>query len=83
VQFHLQNARVIEESFTALSDDPEGELNKVYGQLRAKLPEARRAILRDEQTKWLKRREEITEDGCKTSFTNHRIIELRTLLKAD
>ena len=83
VQFHLQNARVIKEAFTALSDDPEGELNKVYGQLRAKLPEAWRAILRDEQTKWLKRREEITEDGCKTSFTNHRIIELRTLLKAD
>jgi len=80
VQFHLQNARVIEEAFTVPDDDPEAELNKVYAQLRAKLPEARRAALREEQTKWLKRREEITDKGCKTRFTNHRIVELRTLL---
>jgi hypothetical protein len=83
VQFHLQNARVIKEAYTVPGDDPEGELNKVYGQLRAKLPEARRAALRDEEMKWLKRREEITDDDCKTSFTNHRIVELRTLLKED
>ena len=79
VQFLLQNARVIKESYVAPADDPEAELNKVYGQLRAKLPEAQRTVLRDEQKQWLKLRDEITNYDCKTNFTNHRIIELRTL----
>jgi hypothetical protein len=77
VHFHLLKERTMEESFSTFGDDPEGELNKVYGQLRAKLPEARRALLLNEQRKWLKLREEMTDDGCKESFTEHRVIELR------
>jgi len=82
-QFHLQDARVIKESFKQPAEDPEAELNKVYGRLRAKLSEARRTALRDEQKQWLKLREEITNEDCKTSFTNHRVIELQTLLELE
>jgi hypothetical protein len=81
VQLHLQNARVIKEAPATSTYDPEAELNEVYPRLRAKLTEARRAALRDEQTRWLKLREEITDGDCKTTFTNHRIAELRVRLE--
>jgi hypothetical protein len=77
VHFHLLKERTLKEPFSSFGDAAEAELNKAYGQLRAKLPEARRAVLLDEQRKWLKLRDEITDDGCKALFTEHRIIELR------
>jgi hypothetical protein len=77
VHFHLVKERTMKESFSTFGDDLEAELNTIYGQLRAKLSEARRAVLLNEQRKWLKRREEITNDDCKTSFTEHRVVELR------
>ena len=48
--------------------------------MRAKLPQKQRDLLRDEQKEWLKLREEINDDNCKTRFTNHRIVELRARL---
>ena len=83
VHFHLLKERTMEESFSTFGDDPEGELNKVYGQLRAKLPEARRTVLLNEQRKWLKLREEMTDDGCKERFTEHRVIELRVRFREE
>lgn len=83
VHFHLLKERTLKESFSSFGDDLEAELNKAYGRLRAKLPEARRAVLLDEQRKWLKLREEMADDGCKTRFTEHRVIELRTRLQEE
>jgi hypothetical protein len=77
VHFHLVNDRTMKESFSTFGEDPEAELNKVYGQLRGKLPEERRTVLLNEQRRWLKLRDEMADDGCKALFTEHRIIELR------
>ena len=83
VRFHLMKERTMKESYTTFGDDPEAELNEVYGRLRAKLPGTRRAALLNEQRKWLKLREEMTNDDCKTRFTKYRIIELRVRLEEE
>jgi hypothetical protein len=83
VHFHLLTERTMEESYTTFGDDREAELNEVYGQLRVKLSETRRAVLLNEQRKWLKLREEMTDEGCKERFTEHRIIELRVRLQEE
>jgi hypothetical protein len=83
VHFHLLKERTLKESFSSFGDDAEAELNKAYGRLRAKLPEAQRALLLNDQRKWLKLREEMTDDDCKTRFTEHRVIELRVRLEEE
>jgi hypothetical protein len=83
VHFHLLKERTLKESFSSFGDDAEAELNKAYGRLRAQLPEAQRALLLNEQRKWLKLREEMTDDDCKTRFTEHRVVELRARVQED
>jgi hypothetical protein len=82
VRFQLQGNRVLPED-TSTAGDAEEELNKVYGRLRAKLPEARRQALRDEQKKWLELREEITDADCKSEFTGARTSELQVRLEQE
>jgi hypothetical protein len=78
VQFRLENGRRLPEDATALSD-AEAELNRLYNKVRNSLSLRERDLLRDEQTRWLKLREQITDDGIRDRFTEHRIAELRTL----
>ena len=49
--------------------------------MRTKLPQKQRDLLRAEQKKRLKLREEINDDNRKTGFTNHPIVELRARLE--
>jgi hypothetical protein len=81
VHFRLLKERTMETFYTTFGDDLEAQLNEVYPRLRARLPKARRAALLDEQRKWLKQREEMTDEGCRERFTQHRIIELRVRLE--
>ena len=80
VRLELLNAREVLEGDDRTIEDGrvEVELNKVYGQLRAKLEEAARKLLKDEEVKWLKVRESPpADDDIKADFTRSRITELR------
>ncbi|MFZ1218293.1 MAG: lysozyme inhibitor LprI family protein [Chthoniobacterales bacterium] len=78
VQFRLENGRRLPENTTPLAADPEAELNQVYNKVRSSLSPRERDLLRDEQTRWLKLREQIKNDDSRGLFTQHRIAELRT-----
>ena len=79
VQFQLQSGRKLREYSASNNEDIEAQLNKVYNSVRAKLTQKQRETLRDEQTRWLKLREEINDEDSRDRFTKHRIGELRTL----
>ncbi|HKP04617.1 MAG TPA: lysozyme inhibitor LprI family protein [Chthoniobacterales bacterium] len=79
VQFHLQSGRRLPEESRALPSDPEEELNRVYTKVRSSLSPRDRDTLRDEQTRWLKLREQIANDNSRERFTQHRIEELHSL----
>jgi hypothetical protein len=79
VQFRLENGRRLPEDTTSLAADPEAELNQVYNKVRSSLSPRERDLLRDEQTHWLKLREQIKNEESRVRFTEHRTAELRTL----
>jgi hypothetical protein len=79
VQFRLENGRRLPENTTPLAADPEAELNRLYNKVRNSLSPRERDLLRDTQTRWLKLREQITDDNVRERFTEHRVAELRTL----
>jgi hypothetical protein len=79
VQFRLENGRRLPEDTTPPAADPEGELNQIYNKVRSSLSPRERDVLRDEQTRWLKLREQITNEDCRGRFTEHRTAQLRTL----
>ena len=79
VQFHLQSGRRLPEESRALPSDPEEELNRVYTKVRSSLSSRDRDTLRDQQTRWLKLREQIANDNSRERFTQHRIEELHSL----
>jgi hypothetical protein len=79
VQFRLEKGRRLPDDRTSLAADPEAELNQVYNKVRSSLSPRERDLLRDEQTRWLKLREQITNEDSRVRFTEHRTAELRTL----
>jgi hypothetical protein len=83
VQFRLLGSRKLPEESEPEDSDKEVELNKVYNQVRAKLPQKQREALRDEQARWLKLREAMSDERSRESFTQHRIWELRALRELD
>lgn len=83
IQFRLQSGRKLPENAAPATDqENEAELNKIYSKVRANLSPARRDTLRDEQARWLKLRENISNEECRQRFTDHRIVELRARLEA-
>ena len=83
VQFRLAGSRRLPEEPESEDADKEVELNKVYNQVRAKLPQKQRDTLRGEQTRWLKLREAMGDQESRELFTQHRIWELRALSESD
>jgi hypothetical protein len=82
VQFRLLNSRRLPDETTGPSADVETELNRVYNNLRGKLSPRERDLLRDEQTRWLKLREQIKDEYAREHFTENRTAELRTWSEA-
>ena len=66
---------------TSSPEAADATLNKVYGQWRATLNEAGRVALKQEQLRWLKARDTITDEFQKDRYTVQRIGELRTRLE--
>jgi hypothetical protein len=80
IRFDLESARRLpEESVSQDEGDNETVLNAVYNRVRAKLSEKERETLRDEQTKWLKHRENMPDETSRDYYTQHRIAELRAM----
>jgi hypothetical protein len=75
-------------SFTLINDkasdategqqsDAETRLNHAYQRLRNKLDAGARETLKQEELRWLKQREAITDEGSAARFVEHRIDELK------
>jgi hypothetical protein len=79
VQFRLLTGARAREEAASDNEDTEAELNKVYNSVRAKLSPKQRDDLREAQTRWLKLREEISDEASRGRFTERRITELRSL----
>jgi len=73
--FTLSRAEAIEATDTKPMEQEE-RLNFAYQRLRKKLDAAGREALKQEELRWLKQREEITDEGSITRFVEHRIDEL-------
>lgn len=73
--FSLSRAKEIEAT-DAKPAEQEDRLNLAYQSLRKKLDAAGREALKQEELRWLKQREAITDEGSQERFVEHRIDEL-------
>lgn len=77
VQFRLISGGKVREEAAPEDQDAEAELNKVYNAARRKLSPKQRDDLREAQMRWLKLREQISDEESRRRFTERRVAELQ------
>jgi hypothetical protein len=77
VQFRLVSGGKVRPEPASDDHDAEAELNRVYNAARRQLSPKQRDELREAQIRWLKLREQISDEESRRRFTERRVTELR------